>query len=271
MADYHGRFLWYELLTTDLEAAKAFYAKVVGWKTQDASMPGRAYTMLIAGAAFTGGLMNLPKGTGVTPRWMGYVGVDDVDAAAAQVEALGGTVHTPPTDLGDISRFAVVADPQTATLALIKGRQSGREPPAALRAPGRVGWHELLTGNCGEALAFYRALFGWQQGIADIRASDTYQLFSTGGQTIGGLLTKPETVPVPFWLYYFNVSDIDAAADRVNAAGGAIINGPIEVPDGSWTLQCTDPQGATFALIGRRGAHAVSFMERVLPRRPSAT
>jgi predicted enzyme related to lactoylglutathione lyase len=38
----HGRFVWYELMTTDMEAAKAFYAKVVGWGTQDVSMPGMA-------------------------------------------------------------------------------------------------------------------------------------------------------------------------------------------------------------------------------------
>ena len=85
MVDSHGRFVWYELMTTDMEAAKAFYAKVVGWGTQDASMPGMAYTLFTVGGASVGGLMGLPEGarkTGAEPRWLGYVGVNDVDATA---------------------------------------------------------------------------------------------------------------------------------------------------------------------------------------------
>jgi predicted enzyme related to lactoylglutathione lyase len=62
-------------------------------------------------------------------------------------------------------------------------------------------------------------------------------------------MTKPDTIPSPFWGYYFNVSAIDAAAERVKAAGGAIMMGPHEVPGGQWILQCTDPQGACFALV----------------------
>ena len=273
MANYHGRFLWYELLTTDIEAAKAFYAKVVGWGTRDASMPGMAYSLFIAPDAMIGGVMSLPPnvaGAEAMPRWIGYVGVDDVDAAADRATQLGGAIRTPPTDVGDISRFAIVADPQMATLALIKGRQSAQREPAALRTRGRVGWHELLTTDCEGALAFYRELFSWEKGIAYADGTDTYQQFSTGGQAIGGLLTKPPNFPTPFLVYYFNVGDIDTAAQRVTAGGGQILNGPFEAPDGSWTLQCLDPQGAAFALTGKRGYQAVGFMERVLPR-PSTT
>ena len=85
MVNSHGRFVWYELMTTDMAAAKAFYAKVMGWGTQDASMPGMAYTLFTAGATTVSGLMELPedaKKMGAKPRWIGYVGVDDVDAAA---------------------------------------------------------------------------------------------------------------------------------------------------------------------------------------------
>jgi len=69
-------------------------------------------------------------------------------------------------------------------------------------------------------------------------------------------------VPVPFWLYYFNIDDIDAAAKRVKAGSGQILNGPIEVPGGSWIVQCTDPQGAMFALVGRRSYKLIGFFER---------
>ena len=61
MADSHGRFIWYELMTTDMEAAKAFYTKVVGWGTQDASMPGMPYTLFTVAGSSVSGLMRLPE------------------------------------------------------------------------------------------------------------------------------------------------------------------------------------------------------------------
>ena len=84
----------------------------------------------------------------MTPQWMGYVEVDDVDAAVDRLKQLGRAVHVPPTDLPNISRFSVVADPQMATLALVKGKNSGWAQFAELGAPGRVGWHELLAAGC---------------------------------------------------------------------------------------------------------------------------
>ena len=89
----------------------------------------------------------------------------------------------------------------------------------------------------------------------------TYQLFSAEGDIIGGMLTKPQTIPVPFWLYYFNVSDIDAAAQRVKTAG-RILAGPVEIPGGSWTVFCIDLQGARFALEGTRSRKAVGYFKR---------
>jgi hypothetical protein len=81
-------------------------------------------------------------------------------------------------------------------------------------------------------------------------------LFSTGGQTVGGIFTKRPVEPIPYWLYYFNVEDIDAAAERVKKAGGRIFEGPIEVPEESWIARCIDPQGAIFALQGKRSQAA---------------
>jgi uncharacterized protein len=271
MADSHGRFVWYELMTTDMEAAKAFYAKVVGWGTQDASMPGMAYTLFTAGGTSVSGLMGMPeeaKRIGEKPSWIGYVGVDDVDAAADRTRRLGGVVHVPPRNIRNISRFSVVSDPQKGTLALLQWLQPRREQPAELSAPGRIRWHELFAANSEQAFAFYGELFGWQKADAEADATDAYQLFSAGGQTIGGMVTKPPTVPLPFWLFYFNTGDIDTAAKRVKAAGGQVIVGPLEALSGSWILQCTDPQGAVFALVGKRNHTPIGYFEQV-PRDPS--
>ena len=265
MVDHHGRFVWYELTTTDMAAAKAFYTKVIGWGTQDASTPSLAYTLFTAGKISASGLMGLPKSAkemGATPGWIGYVGVDDVNAAAGRIERLGGAVHVPPTDIPNISRFAVVADPQMATLALIKWLRPRKEEPAKPDAPGRVGWHELFAADWEKAWSFYRELFGWQKGAIDTGTTGPYQLFSAAGQTIGGMSTKPPMFPLPLWLYYFNVADIDVAAERVRAGSGRILNGPIEVSNGSWIVQCTDPQGAIFALAGKRSRDGIGFFKR---------
>ena len=257
MPESQGRFVWYELMTTDTGAAKAFYGKVVGWGTQDMPMPDMTYTMFLAGETPMGGLMDLPEASrkmGVPPNWMGYVAVNDVDASAAQAKRLGGTVNVPPTDIPDVGRFSVISDPQGSVLALFKALTAAPDQPPAPGTPGRVGWHELLAVDRETAFAFYSELFGWQKSDAiDMGPMGTYQLFSTGGQVIGGMFNKPPAIPAPFWLYYVNVGDIDAATDRVKAGGGQILNGPMEVPGGDWIIQGMDPQHAMFALVGKRG------------------
>ena len=272
MTNSHGHFAWYELVTTDVEAAKAFYTTVMGWGAWDASIPGRPYAMFTAGQTPVGGLIELPadaRARGVGPSWVGYVRVNDVDAAAGRIERLGGVIHVPPTTVPHVTRFSVFADPETARLALFKWLNPGPEQRADPDAPGRVGWHELLAADCDKALAFYGDLFGWQKAEPGGGATDPYWLFAVGGETIGGMFTKPATIPDPSWLYYFNTSDIDATAQRVTAGGGRILNGPVDVPGGSAVIQCTDPQGAVFALEGRRGRNVVGYFERTGSRDPA--
>jgi uncharacterized protein len=255
MSSSHGRFIWYELTTTDVEGAKAFYGKVVGWGTREASMPGSRYTLFTTGDVSTGGVIDLPQDTkaqGARPQWLGYLSVDDVDAAAHRVKELDGTVHVPPTDIADVSRFSVVADPQMARFVLVKWRDPGRQLPIQSGALGHVGWHELLTTDWERAFAFYREVFGWQKATADVTPTSTYLQFSASGQTIGGMFNKPTTAPVAFWLYYFNVADIGVALDHVRAERGEILEGPSDIPGGGTVARCADPQGATFALIGRQ-------------------
>ncbi|KJC53710.1 glyoxalase [Bradyrhizobium sp. LTSP849] len=255
MADQRGRFAWYELMTTDVAAAGAFYRKTVGWSMKDESTPDMPYTVLRSDGAPLGGLMDIPeegRKSGATPRWMAYVAVDDLDGTAVQIRRLGGTIFVPPTDT-NIGRIAVVADPQNATFGLIKTPTYGRGKPGRLDAPGHVGWHELMAADRTVIFDFYSELFGWQKADAQTDSADLYQLFSAGGQTVGGVLTKVPSVAQPSWLHYFNVEDIGAATKQVNAGGGRILQGPLELPDGCWIARCVDPQGALFALQGARG------------------
>ena len=269
----HGRFIWYELMTTDTRAAKTFYTEVVGWGVRDASMPGIAYELFTAGTISIGGLIELPEEArkmGARPSWVGYVGVDDVDATADRVRKLGGAVHIAPKTIPNVSRFSVIADPQMATLALFKWLKPDQAQPAEPNILGGVGWHELIAADWEKAWPFYSELFGWQTVEADFGAIGAYQLFSAAGQTIGGMLTKHPTLTVPFWLYYFNVDDIDVAVRRVEAGGGRVVSGPLEVRNGRWITQCTDSQGAIFALVGKRSRDGIGYFKRAASRDPDA-
>jgi predicted enzyme related to lactoylglutathione lyase len=198
------------------------------------------------------------------------VGVDDVDATADRIGRLGGGVHIPPTTVADISRFSVFSDPQAARLGLFKWLQPRPNAPAAPDALGCVGWHELLAANPETAFHFYSELLGWQKAENAGDTAEPYQLFSAGDETIGAVATKLPEMSAPFWLYYFNVSDIDVAAQRVTATGGEILGGPHEVAGGSWAVQCSDPQGAVFALEGMRTRKPVGYFESAGPRDPAA-
>jgi predicted enzyme related to lactoylglutathione lyase len=256
-------------------AAAAFYTEVVGWGAQDASVPGTPYTLLTTGERTVAALMSLPPGArdaGATPRWVGYVSVDDIDAATERLARRGGIVHVPPTDIADISRIAIVADPQMAMLGLITWLDADEERSIDASEAGRAGWHELLAADAGTAFAFYAELFGWQKAETGVDpGAGTYQLFSAAGVTIGGMFTKPTAVPVSFWLYYFNVGDIDAAAARTTAAGGKILEGPVVVMGGAWVVRGLDPQGAMFALMGPRSKGATGYFGRDASPDSSAT
>lgn len=254
VTDNHRRFVWYELMTTDVAGARDFYASVLAWDTRDASTRGLAYALFSSNDVEIAGLMALPQEAtrkGATPRWLGYVGVDNVDKVTSELKRSGGTIYVPPTDT-NIGRIAVVADPEMATLALINKVQPGAYDEAALDQPGHVGWHELFAIDPNKAFAFYQELFGWQNADSEIVETRSYRLFSVGGDAVGGMFARREGKPGSFWLYYFNVDDIDEATQRVKNNGGQTFEGPVQVPGDTWVARCIDPQGAMFALQGAR-------------------
>ena len=253
MTNSHGNFVWYELMTTDVAAAATFYSAVTGWATSDAGHPTMPYTLVHAGKPAVGGMMVLPdeaRAQGVRPSWIGYVSVDDVDAYAKRVEQAGGKIHRPPSDIPQVGRFAVVADPQGAAFVLFKAAADMSAPENTTEKSGHIGWHELMATDMEAAFAFYSSLFGWVKTNAiDMGPMGIYQLFSAGGPDIGGMMTKPPTAPWPFWTFYVQVDSVKQAVGKIAAAGGKVVNGPMEVPGGQWIVQGLDPQGASFALV----------------------
>lgn len=247
-----GDFVWYELCTPDPVAAAEFYGKVVGWTVQQSRIAELDYTLVCVGDRQVAGIMRLPpEQMPPRPVWFGYVAADDVDAKAGEVAAAGGSIHVAPQDIPTIGRFAVVADPQGAVFIMFK--DAGSPPaPLGMMQTGSVGWHELHTEDWEKSWAFYERMFGWAKDVAhEMGPIGTYQLFKASGLPIGGMFTD-NAARHPYWLYYFVVDDIDAGAARVQANGGTLRSGPMEVPGGAWVIQASDPQGGWFALVGMK-------------------
>ena len=252
MAHGHGSFVWYELMTTDMEAAEAFYRDVIGWDAQDAGVEGIRYTMFTVDGRPVSGSMALPdsaRSMGNPPLWLGYIAVDDVDTLAADIVIDGGVVHRAAADIPGIGRFAIVGDPQGAAFALYKGTGGDPAPTLARSMPGLVGWHELDAEDGAEAFEFYAHAFGWTESdVGGDTLDGDARIFAQAGEDVGAVIAKPETMPVASWLFHFNVPVLDEAVERVRMRGGMVLSEPTETPRG-WSQRCLDPQGAMFALV----------------------
>ncbi len=242
-----GRFVWYDLMTSDPAKAQAFYTKVCGWGTQpwEGEVP---YTMWTVGTTPIGGVMPQPN-PGAPPHWLAYISCSNTDETVKLAQSLGAQVFVQPKDIPKVGRFAILADPQGAVFAAFAS--SNPPPPDGDPKVGEFSWHELATTDYAAGFNFYEKLFGWEKREDhDMGPMGVYRLFGRNGRETGGMFNKPAEmagVP-PHWLQYVMVDSSSAAADRVKAAGGQVLNGPMEVPGGTWIAQCMDPQGAAFAV-----------------------
>ena len=245
-----GRFVWYELLTKDPEAAKAFYTELLGWTTENFEGGMGPYTMWMrAESAPVGGVMKLPDeavAQGAPSHWLGYVHTPDTDATVARTKELGGKVFAGPMDIPTVGRIAVLGDPQGAMFAV---HTPERERPAAEPELGDVSWHELATTDYEAGFSFYSDLFGWQKDQAmDMGPAGIYQMYGRPGQMLGGMYNKAPEQPGPYWLYYFLVDDVNVTTEKAKALGAQVVVPPLEVPGGGWIAVYSDPQGAAFAV-----------------------
>lgn len=251
----HGSFIWYELLTVDPDSAAAFYGDVLGWTAAGAGQPGIDYRLFSANGIPVAGHMKLPDGAeedGMRPGWLGYIGVDDVDSAVADVEGAGGKVHMPAMDLEGVGRMALVADPQGLPFYVMRGASEEASHSFDAVKAGHCSWNELSTPDQAGALDFYTGRFGWEKGdVMPMGEMGGYQFLHHGDGMIGAMMTSPPGVPAG-WRFAFGVRDIDEAAAKIKAGGGTVHHGPIEVPGGDRVVMAGDPQGARFMAVGPR-------------------
>ena len=250
----NGKFAWYELMTSDTQAAGKFYSDVVGWTTKEMPSPtGMPYTIFNLGEVGMAGMLKLPEHI----AWIGYIAVDDVDAHIEKIVEAGGKCWRPATDIPGMLRFAVMSDPQGAAFVVFTPNPAMPSPVRpAPPAPGTIGWHELYTTDLEAGFEFYAKLFGGTKLTdMDMGAMGVYRIFDEGDHKQmgdGGMMTKAPQIPVSCWGFYFNVDSIGAAIERTKAGGGKVIYGPAQVPGGSWIINAQDPQGAMFALVSNK-------------------
>lgn len=265
MTNKHGDFIWYELMTSDADAAGDFYGKVVGWTSISAGMPEMDYRFFSSGDGGdnkdgVGGYMAITSEMaegGARPSWVGYIKVDDVDASVASMTSAGGSELMPAMDLDGVGRMAMVADPQGAVFYVMKGASDETSHSFAAHEPkvGHCAWNELATSDPAAAKVFYSAQFGWtKEGEMDMGPIGTYEFLRASDNRVGvgGIYKMVPEDTQSHWLYYFRVACIDAAIEAIEANGGSIHVPPSEIPGRDFSMVAIDPQGAPFGLVGPR-------------------
>lgn len=255
MTNSLGKPIWYELITTDVAAARSFYGDIVGWNFTDFPSPegGMQYTIANVGETGVAGMMTPPDGAPIAPGWFAYFHVADVDAKAAENEKAGGKTLMPATDLPGVGRIAMVGDPQGIVFYLMTpdpamGDQESTSFSETLS--GRVNWNELVTTDHKAALPFYNALLGWTSTEAmPMGEMGDYSFIDCGGARLGAMMDRFQPEQPLKWTFYFHIADVDAAVDKVKAAGGQVILGPMDVPGGQRIIVAIDPQGASVGFV----------------------
>lgn len=262
MTNPHGSFIWYELLTADPKAAKAFYDAVVGWNIGEPMPGGMDYRGINAPDGMAGGVMGLNAdmlANGAKPIWLGYFGVDDVDAAVASIVADGGQVHLPAFDVPEVGRIAMVSDPQGIPFYVMRGASDQSSTAYQRMGIGHVSWNELFAPDDAAALAFYGKQFNvTAAGSMPMGEMGDYTFIAnteSKGDAVGAVMRTPPGAKSG-WGFYFRVPEIQAARAAVEAGGGSVRQDPMQVPGGEWVINCTDPEGVSFGLVSPENAAA---------------
>lgn len=257
-------FIWYELMTTDAEAAAKFYGGVVGW-TIHPPEPGSPvnYRMISRGdGGGQGGVLQLSpemQAEGAHPAWVPYFHVADIDAAVAAIASEGGRELMPRTDIAEGS-FAMVTDPQGTPIYLMKPNPPADRPNAGsdVFSPDKaqhVRWNELPSTDPEASKAFYAKHFGMSfTRTMPMGEMGNYEFMDHGTVALGAIMPRQNPAQPTMWMMYFGVPDIDKAAAAITACGGKMLWGPHEVPGGEYSGVAIDPQGALFGVVGPKGA-----------------
>ena len=242
----HGKFVWFELLTQDVEGAMQFYDRLFGWRSARVPMGGgEPYPMINNSDQAIGGYRKGPPG--VASHWVSYLSVPDVDAAHRAALSVGCSIMMPPTDFGPVGRAAAMADPTGASFCIWKGANG--DPLDVENTPmGGWFWNELWTNNDRRALEFYESMFGYRHEVMSMGQSPYYMLKS-GGRPRAGLCQSVNSEAKSMWLPYVAVPDCDKTAAKATALGGEVVTSPRDIPGIGRFGVAVDTSGAAVAFI----------------------
>ena len=250
--EYHpGQMVWHDLVTDDIDAAKAFYGGLFGWSFDDIQGDLNVYSVIERDGRPIGGIVSIDdENVAVaSARWLSLLSVEDVDAAIETLEAAGGSLEVGPRDNPTRGRMALVRDPQGALLVLI--RSAGGDPPN--REESTVGngdwlWTELWAEDATTAADFYVSMVGYSAERPLVGAHDEYRVLHRDGRPRAGVNQIPWDDVQPNWLPYIRVADPSAVARRAEELGGIVLVAPDPaIRNGSAGL-IMDPTGAAFGI-----------------------
>jgi len=248
-----GKIVWHDLISDTPEASAAFYSELFGWEFESVGGAfglgsNSAYSLIRHNGRLIGGMVDQNKlqSSEDISQWMSLMSVDDMVVAIARVQAQGGTLLTPPTELADRGVLAVISDPQGAYIALVETR--GGDPYDRVPQNGDFLWNELWSTNVEKASRFYRKVGSYDKEIKVIDDDVTYHLLSDKGTPRVGLLTHPAPDIGDVWVNYIRVADPQAILDRVEELGGEILV-PLRQRDvGGQVALISGPSGAGIAI-----------------------
>jgi uncharacterized protein len=236
---------WAELTVPDPDAARAFYAALLGWDYGISAADVGGYTVGLVGDRAAGGIGPLPDGGEV--GWTLYFASEDVDATAATVSENGGTLLVGPEDVAELGRMVIAKDPAGATFGLW---QAGTTIGAGVvNESGTLVWEDLRSTDPDAARSFYCALFGYTTAPIEM-AGPKYTTFALPHEDapLGGIGPMFDQDGPSRWLLYFAVADIDAAVAAAQSNGGSVLKGDMTSPFGRMAA-LADPAGAAFMAI----------------------
>jgi uncharacterized protein len=226
-----GTPAWVDLMASDFEAAKNFYASLFGWEFSESGEEFGYYSVATLDGEAVAGIGPAQNFEGPPPAWTTYIAVDDAETTAARVSEAGGTVFAPPMAVGDFGTMSLAVDPTGAFFGLWQSNlHTGVN---RYNEPGALTWNEAMVGDYQAGKDFYANVFGYTyteiggEGMA-------YSTVELDGRTVGGLGTAAmvgEGVP-PHWRTYFSVADMDATIAKVTELGGRVVAEPFDTPFG---------------------------------------
>lgn len=245
MAYQTNHFCWHGCNSTNTEAAKAFYTKVIGWRALDVPMGDTTATMFMSGEDGVAHLSEPPT-AGVPSHWNNYLRVDDVDASTAAAAKNGGTVLVPPTDIPP-GRFSMVASPSGATFALF--HEAGDDSENNKGGPGKVHWVELHSQDLDADVAWLSNSFGFETGDMPMPDGSTYKLLKKDGEMCAGAMKAQQPGVPSMWLAWIEVADVDAAVSTAKDGGGNVLSPIMDMPGVGRMAMVQDPTGGVFGVI----------------------